>query len=45
MQRFSRDLWLNIRKKTEESTGFAHCWIILRANENWEKELEVISAL
>lgn len=45
MQHFSRDLWLKIRKEIEESTGFAHCRIIFRANENWEKELEMISAL
>ena len=34
-----------IRKKIEESIGFAPCQITCRANENWEKELEMISAL
>ena len=45
MQHFSWDLWLKIRKKIEESIGFAPCQIICRANENWEKELEMIYAL
>ena len=45
MQHFSRDLWLKIRSKIEESIGFAHCQIVFRAYENWEKELEMIFAL